>query len=128
MTIISMKRRNKKHQLLNGFDTMVNAKLFKTEKKYLSAKEDKELDGKVLLIDSVFPEEIKSTTGEVKESLCMRFRDIKKVLSLNQTNLNACITVFGENTDEWVNNKVKFLIVNVNPMGGNDKGIQIVPQ
>jgi hypothetical protein len=107
---------------------MVNAKLFKSEKKYLSAKEDKEHDGEILTIDAVFPEEIKCNSGEVKESLCVRFKGVKKVLSLNQTNLNACITVFGENTDEWVNHKVKFLIVNVNSVGGNDKGIQVVPQ
>ena len=106
---------------------MVSAKLYKSEKKYLSAKDDKEHDGKILIIDSVFPDEIKSNTGEVKESLCIRFKDVKKVLSLNQTNLNACITVFGDDTDEWVNHKVKFLIVNVNPIGGTDKGIQIVP-
>ena len=107
---------------------MPNAKLYKTEKKYLSAKEDNELDGKILVIDSVFPEEIQDNQGGVKESLCMRFKDVKKVLSLNQTNLNACITIWGEDTDVWINHKVKFMVVNVTMRGEMTKGIQIVPQ
>jgi hypothetical protein len=107
---------------------MVNAKLFKTEKKYLSAKEDKELDGKILTIDAVFPEEIQDNQGGVKEALCIRFKDVKKVLSLNQTNLSACMTVWGENTDEWSSHKVKFVVVNKTFRGEITKGIDIMPQ
>jgi hypothetical protein len=118
----------KKIQKLIGCNTMVKATLFKTEKKYLSAKEDKELDGKILIIDSVFSEEIQNNSGDVKESLCIRFKDVKKVLSLNQTNLTACMAVWGEDTDEWINHKVKFVVINQTFKGEQTKGIQIYPQ
>jgi hypothetical protein len=106
---------------------MVNAKQYKTEKKYLSAKDDKEYDGKTLIVDACFEDEIKNNQGGVKESLCVRFKDVKKVLSLNQTNLSLCMAAWGENTDEWVNKKVKFTIVNTTMNGEVTKGIQITP-
>lgn len=106
---------------------MVNAKLFKTEKKYLSAKEDSALDGKTLIVDSVFSEEIQDNQGTTKESLCIRFADVKKVLSLNQTNLTVCMTAWGENTDEWVNHKARLNVVNQTFKGEITKGLQITP-
>jgi hypothetical protein len=107
---------------------MVNANLFKTEKKFLSAKEDFKLDGEILTIDAVFKETITSPDGDTKESLCIRFKGIKKILSLNQTNLVLCMTQWGEDTDKWVNEKVKFTLVNQTFGGEIKKGIQINPQ
>lgn len=113
---------------LNGVvKTMVNAKLFKTEKKFLSAKENFKMDGETFVIDSVFKETITSPDGESKESLCIRFKDVKQILSLNQTNLMLCIAEFGEDTDSWVNEKVKFTLVNQTYGGEIKKGIQINP-
>jgi len=106
---------------------MVKATLFKTEKKYLSAKEDYSLEGKTLVIDSVFKEEISNQQGDSKESLCIRFKDVKKVLSFNQTNLTLCINEFGDDTDMWVNQKVKVSLVNQTFQGEIKKGIQITP-
>ena len=106
---------------------MVNAKAYKTEKKYLSAKEDSELDGKVLVIDAAFAEEISSNQGDVKETICLRFKDVKKVLSLNQTNLSLLINAYGEDTDMWINHKVKFMIINQTFKGEITKGIQVSP-
>jgi len=106
---------------------MVNAKLFKTEKKFLSAKENFKMDGEILVIDAVFKETITSSDGESRESLCIRFKDVKQILSLNQTNLMLCIIEFGEDTDTWINEKVKFLIVNQTFGGEIKKGIQINP-
>jgi len=107
---------------------MVNAKKFKTEKKYLSAKDDSVLDGKILLIDAVFEDEISDNKGNSSDALCIRFKDVSKVLSLNQTNLMACMTVWGEDTDKWINHKVKFALTNVLYNGQTVKGIQIYPQ
>ena len=106
---------------------MVNAKLFKTEKKFLSAKENFKMDGELLTIDSVFKETITSADGDSKESLCIRFKDVKQILSLNQTNLMLCILEFGEDTDTWINEKVKFGIVNQTFGGEIKKGMQITP-
>lgn len=106
---------------------MVNAKLFKTEKKFLSAKENFKLDGDILTIDAVFKETIQSPDGESKESLCIRFKDVKQILSLNQTNLMLCIAELGEDTDKWVNEKAKFTLVNQTFNGEIKKGIQINP-
>lgn len=108
---------------------MVNAKLFKSEKKYLSAKDNgANLNGKVLTIDSAFSEDVQNPNGEVKVSLCMRFKDVDKPLVLNQTNLQAVMTAWGEDTDEWINHKVKIGVVNVPFNGKNVLGIQIYPQ
>ena len=112
-----------------GVLKMVNAKLFKSEKKYLSAKDDgTALNGKVLTIDSAFQEDVQNPNGEVKESLCIRFKDVAKPMVLNQTNLMACMTAWGEDTDKWVNHKIKFAVVNVPFNGKNVAGIQIYPQ
>jgi len=106
---------------------MVNAKLFKTEKKFLSAKENFKMDGEILTIDAVFKETINSPDGASKEALCMRFKDVAQILSLNQTNLMLCISEFGEDTDKWVNEKVRFILINVTFNGEIKKGIQINP-
>jgi hypothetical protein len=106
---------------------MVSAKAFKTEKRYLSAKDDVTLDGQTLVIDAVFPEEIKGNDGSVKESLCIRFKGQEKLLSLNQTNLTVLSTAFGDNTDEWVSRKVKLNMVNVKFKNEVTKGIQVNP-
>jgi hypothetical protein len=108
---------------------MVNAKLFKSEKKYLSAKDDGEkLNSKVLTIDTAFSEDVQNPNGEVKTSLCIRFKDVEKPLVLNQTNLMAVMTTWGEDTDKWINHKVKVAVVNVPFNGKNVLGIQIYPQ
>jgi hypothetical protein len=112
---------------LLGEIIMVNAKLFKTEKKFLSAKENFKMDGEILIIDSVFKETIISPDGESKESLCIRFKDVKQVLSLNQTNLMLCMAEFGDDTDLWISEKVRFVIVNQTYGGEIKKGIQISP-
>lgn len=106
---------------------MVDATKFKTEKRYLSAKEDNELDGKKLIIEAVFNEDITDMNGRVKPALCIRLKDVKKVLSLNQTNLAVCMDAWGVDTDKWVNEKVVFKVVNVTFKGDVAKGIQIDP-
>lgn len=107
---------------------MVNAKAYKTEKKYLSAKDDGKLDGQIMTIDSVFESEISDNKGNSQDGLCMRFKGVEKVLVLNQTNLTACMNVWGEDTDKWINHKVKFALTNVLYNGNTVKGIQIYPQ
>lgn len=122
-------QRWKIHRQLNGYDIMVNAKQFKTEKKYLSAKDDgTTIDGKILTIDAAFKEDVQNPNNEVKESLCVRFKDVAKPLVLNQTNLMALMAAFGEDTDKWINHKVKGAVVNVPFNGKNVLGIQIYPQ
>ena len=106
---------------------MVSAKAFKTEKRFLSAKDDSELDGKTLIIESVFPEKITDNYQKVKESLCVRFKDVKKILSLNQTNLTVLMTAWGDDYTAWVGEKVVFKIVNVTMQGDTTKGIQVDP-
>ena len=92
---------------------MVNAKLFKSEKKYLSAKDDGEkLNGNVLTIDTAFSEDVQNPNGEVKVSLCVRFKGVDKPLVLNQTNLMALMTAWSDDTDKWISHRVKIAVVN----------------
>jgi hypothetical protein len=101
---------------------MVNAKKFKTVKKYLSAKDDgKEIDGKKFIIDSVFEAEMQDGSS----TLCVRFNGLEKVLSLNQTNLTLLMSEFGEDTDKWINNTVFVRQVPVNYGGEITKGLQV---
>lgn len=92
-------------------------------KRYLSARENQNLDGNKAIIDSVFESELQD--GQKK--LCIRFKDIEDSLILNQTNLRTLTGAFGDDSDNWINQKVEIRIVNVTYEGELTKGIQLKP-
>lgn len=101
---------------------MVNAKAYKTVKKYLSAKDDgKDIDGKKFVIDSVFESEMQDGS----EYLTVRLAGVEKVLTLNQTNLSLLMAHYGEDTDKWINQSVIIRVVPVNYGGELTKGLQV---
>lgn len=100
---------------------MVNVKQF-VSAKYLSAKNDSELKGKICTIDAAFPDTV---NGE--EKLIIRLSGIEKPLVLNQTNLSILIGEWGEDTDNWINHKVSIQIVKVQYNGSLVDGIQLLP-
>lgn len=108
---------------------MVSAKAYKTEKRFLSAKDDKfQIDGQTFIIDAVFPEEIRGNDGSVKENLVVRLKGVEKLLSLNQTNLTILATDFGDDTDNWVNEKITLMVVSTKFKGEITQGIQVKPK
>jgi len=88
--------------------------------KFLSARSDKDVDGKIFIIDGVFPEIINGI-----EKLCLRLKGLEKPLVLNQTNISTLSTAFGDDTDHWVNQKISLVIVTVMFNGSPTEGIQI---
>ena len=90
--------------------------------KYLSAKADKGIDGVITIIDSVFEENING-----QDKLVMRLKGQEKPMVLNQTNLNALMMAYGEDTDLWVSRKVQLIIVTVMFNGVPTEGIQVKP-
>lgn len=88
--------------------------------KFLSAKMDKDIDGKTFVIDSVHPEIINE-----QRKLVIRFKGLDKPLVLNQTNLNALILNYGDDTDQWINQKVTLMIITVMFNGAPTDGIQV---
>ena len=101
---------------------MVNAKAYKTEKRFINADEVRnELIGKKLTIDAAFNETINE-----KDKLCIRFSGVKKILALNQTNIDILSTVYGDDTDKWINNKVTLSIVKVKFNGELVDSVQVV--
>ena len=99
---------------------MVNAKKYVSEGKYMNAASVKEIEGKSLTIDAAFNETIND-----KEKLCIRFAGHDKVLALNQTNLTILIDSFGDDTDMWVNKKIKLTIVKVKFNNELKDGVQV---
>jgi hypothetical protein len=88
--------------------------------KFLSAKMDKDIDGKTFVIDSVHPEIINE-----QRKLVIRFKGLDKPLVLNQTNLNALTLNYGDDTDQWINQKVTLMIITVMFNGAPTDGIQV---
>ena len=88
--------------------------------KFLSAKDDKDVDGKTFIINSVHPEIINE-----QEKLVVRFKGLDKPLALNQTNLNALTLNYGDDTDQWINQKVTLMIITVMFNGAPTDGIQV---
>ena len=93
---------------------------FVTESKYLNAKKAGELNGKTMIIESVFPEVINE-----KEKLCVRFKDCNQILALNQTNITILATELGDDYSSWANNKVVIHIVRVSYQGQMVPSIQL---
>lgn len=92
----------------------MDARKFVTPKKYLSVEHDaKDIDGKTVVIDGVFPEVINEN-----EKLVMRLKGLEKKLAMNQTNIMTMVKAFGENTDKWVNQTIALRVVNIT-VGGN---------
>lgn len=87
---------------------------------YLSAKNDREVDGNIFVIDAVYPVVIQDV-----EKVAMRMKNLDKPMILNQTNLNHLMEKFGEDTDEWINKKVQLLVINVSFNGQMTEGIQV---
>jgi len=90
--------------------------------KYLSAKMDKNIDGLISVIDAVFSENINSV-----DKLVMRIKGCEKPMVLNQTNLNALILAFGDDTDTWINKKIEIRVVGVMFNGALVDGLQVKP-
>lgn len=88
--------------------------------KFLSARSDKDVDGKIFIIDGVFPEIINGV-----EKLCLRLKGLEKPLVLNQTNISTLSMAFGDDTDHWMNQKISLVIVTVMFNGSPTEGIQI---
>lgn len=90
------------------------------DSKYISATKNKEVDNKTFVIDAIFPEVINGS-----EKLVMRLRGLEKAMILNKTNINALISGFGDDTDQWVNQKVQLLVITVMFQGTPTDGIQV---
>ena len=104
---------------------MVKASKF-VNAKYLSAGRANEINGKTLVIDSVFTEMI-GQEGEKEPKLCVRFSGVEKPLVLNQGNLALLMAAFGDETENWPNNKIVLHVVMVTYGGKQVPGIQIEP-
>lgn len=88
--------------------------------KYLSAAKNKDIDGKIFVIDSVFTEVINGV-----DKVVMRFKGLDKTLVLNKTNMNALVAAYGDESDTWINNKVQLIIIWTTYQGNPTEGIQI---
>ena len=104
---------------------MVKATQYVTAK-YLSAKTAGEYDGKKFTIDAAFNAEI-GQAGQEQDKLCIRLKGVEKPIALNQTNLTALITCFGEDTDSWINKNITLKIIPVMFNGQATKGIYLEP-
>jgi len=104
---------------------MVNVKKFITAK-YITAKNNADLKGKKLVIDSAFMEEIGQGEKQ-QDKLCLRFKNVDLPLPLNQTNLTVLSTAWGDESNDWINKSVILNIVNVTYAGEVTKGIQLEP-
>lgn len=90
--------------------------------KYLTAKNSSQLKGTKHIINAVFPELIND-----QERLLIRMSDIDSPMPLNQTNLSILVDAYGEDTDEWINQKVTINIVKVTFNGSLVDGLQLSP-
>jgi hypothetical protein len=100
---------------------MVNVKKF-VSAKYLSAKNIGDSRGKTFVIDTAFSDIINE-----EEKLIIRLNGVDSPMPLNQTNLSILVEAYGEDTDEWINNKVTLNIVKVQYAGNLVDGIQLSP-
>lgn len=100
---------------------MVNVKKF-VSAKYLSAKNLGDNRGKICSIDAAFTDVINE-----EEKLIIRLGGIDSPMVLNQTNLSILIAEWGENTDDWINNKVSVNVVKVTYNGNLVDGLQLNP-
>jgi hypothetical protein len=121
------------HKKLFGSDSkMVNVKKFLTTKyltgKYLdeNTEEKERINHKPFVIDAVFVESI-GQPGKEQEKLAVRFKNIDMPMPLNQTNITILSASFGDNTDNWVNEKVIINLVNKTFQGNPTKGIDLEP-
>lgn len=105
---------------------MVKATKFVTAQ-YMSAKTAGEYNGKTLVIDSAYSSLV-GAVGEEKEKLLVRFSGVDKPLVLNQTNIALLSTTYGDDTDQWINNKVVLNLVTVMFNGSPVLGIQLNPK
>ena len=104
---------------------MVKASKFTTAQ-YLSAKTAGEFNGKKFTINAAFSSLVGSL-GKEKEKLLVRLEGIDKPLVLNQTNLAMLTIAYGDDTDQWINNKVILNLVSVSYNGQIVLGIQLTP-
>ena len=100
---------------------MVNVKKFVTAK-YLSAKNLGDNRGKICTIDAAFTDVINE-----EEKILIRLNGIDNPMVLNQTNLSILIAEYGDNTDNWINNKVSVNVVKVTYNGNLVDGLQLSP-
>ena len=102
---------------------MVNTKKY-TESNYVSAKNAKEYKDETFVIDSAFEDEI----GPNKDTkLLIRLKGIEKPIPLNKTNVVVLSSAFGDDTNDWMNEKVIFRIAPVMFQGQPVDGIQLEP-
>jgi hypothetical protein len=90
---------------------------------YLNADNSRELIGKILKIYEVKSEEIRE-----KQKLAIGFEGVEKLLIVNKSNRTDLSDAFGDETDNWIGESVKFTITKVMFEGKRVNSITIEPQ
>ena len=89
---------------------------------YLNAQTAKEFEGKTLTIYEVSAETIR----EIRKMI-IGFEGIEKLLVVNKTNREVLAEAYGDDTDAWINQKVRLDIVKVMFEGKRTNSISLTP-
>lgn len=75
----------------------------------------------IVTIQTVERTTLTSKDGKAKETYIEKFEEHEESFTLNKGNTKTQVELFGDNTDEWIGQKVKLIIVQAhNPNSGGD--------
>lgn len=78
-----------------------------------------------LTVESLEPVDFKDDQGVTEKKWVVHFKGAQKGLVLNRTNAQTICDAYGEDTDEWIGNKIILYVTTVGTPTGPKPGIRV---